>query len=80
MKTDIVKRLRNKESIKLFDSSAKRFIRIQLNKSFKEICWERWVMAAGSTHANRWVQHNSCLSLKEVINIINENKLKNKKP
>lgn len=76
METDIVKRLRNKEGIKLFDSSTKTFIRIQLNKETKRIYWERWV----SIDKSNWVCHNKFLSLKEIVFLINENKLKNQKP
>lgn len=71
---DIIKKLRDGERVILFDSSSKRFIQLQINKADNRICWERWV----SLDKSNWVCHNKFLSLKEVVQLINENKLKNK--
>lgn len=71
---DIIKKLRDGERVRLFDSSSKKFMQLQINKADNRICWERWV----SLDKSNWVCYNKCLSLKEVVQLIDENKLKNK--
>ncbi len=71
----LVKRLRNRESIKWFDKKERLFIRIQLNKTDNRICWERWV----SKDRNNWVNWNLYLSLKDVLQLHNTLLLNNKK-
>lgn len=64
----IVKRLRDKQNIRIHDSVNGGFVQFQLNETTKFICWERW--KGGGVYV--WQQHNSCLSLKEVLKCINE--------
>lgn len=60
-----VNKLRNRESVTLWDSSQKLFIRIQLNKSDNRICWQRFV----STNRRNWTKWNDYLRLKDVVSI-----------
>jgi hypothetical protein len=64
----IIKKLRNKESVRLWDTSEKLFHHIQLNKKEKFICWERWV----SKDRRNWVNWNLYLSLKDIKNLHNK--------
>ena len=69
----IINKLRNRESLKLFDNKNKYFVRIQLNKKSKFICWERWV----SKDRNNWIKHNEYLSLKDIIQILGYKRTRN---
>ena len=67
MEVGILKKLRDKESIRLWDNQAKLFYNIQFNhKETKFVCWERWV----SKDKRTWVNWNLYLSLKDIDNII----------
>lgn len=58
----MIKKLRDGNKIRLYDSHERLFIQFQLNKNENNICWERWV----SADQRNWVNHNLFLSLKEV--------------
>jgi len=62
---DFILRLRNKQNVTLFDRKTKLFHHFQLNKSTKFICWQRHITA----DKQNWKEHNSCLSLSEVLDI-----------
>lgn len=66
MKADILK-LRNRKFLTKFSHSEKLFTRIQLNKNYDKVCWERWV----SKDKIHWINWNLYLSLKDVIKILN---------
>lgn len=66
----IVKRLRNREKLNIYDRKNKWQVRFQLNTEAKGVCWERWVKCIGATDKNRWVNHNKYLSLKDVVSIV----------
>ena len=71
MTKETLTKLRNRQPLRLFDRANKMFVHIQFNK--KEtgfVCWERWV----SKDKSNWVNHNLYLSLKDVRQIINNNK------
>jgi hypothetical protein len=74
MNKEQLKKLRDRDSLKLFDKKNKLFVRIQLNKKEAFICWERWV----SKDKSNWVNWNLCLSLKDVANVLNDIKEGNK--
>jgi hypothetical protein len=61
----LIKRLRDRKSVRLFDKKERLFINIQLNKTDNRICWERWV----SKDKKNWVNWNLYLSLKDVLQI-----------
>lgn len=65
MHTEHLSKLRNRQNLRLWDSSNKLFVQIQLNKKDKGICWERWV----SKDKRNWVKWNEYLSLKDISNI-----------
>lgn len=67
-KNEAIKNLRHGGSLSMFDTSEKLFIRIQLNKKEKYVCWERWVRKSGGN----WVNWNLYLSLKDVMDIRQE--------
>jgi len=73
MKPEVLKKLRNRQPLRLWDSGNKLFVHIQYNaKENGFVCWERWV-SKDKTH---WVNHNLYLSLHDVNNIINSLKQK----
>ncbi len=72
MKTSQILRLRNKETLNLFDRTNKLFVKIQLNKTTKFICWQRFT----SKDKNNWVKQNESLRLKDVLNILETYKSK----
>ena len=67
MTLDRLKKLRNKQSLILFDTNTKLFHRIVFNGKESFICW-RWLL---SKDKRKWVEQNSFLSLKEVSRVIN---------
>ena len=71
-----IKTLRDGESLNLFDRSTKYFVKIQLNRKEKFVCWERWV----SLDRRNWINHNMYLRLKDVMQILTEIKTKNATP
>lgn len=69
MTIELLKKLRNRQPVKLFDKANKVFVQIQFNKKETDfICWERWV----SKDKRNWVNHNLYLSLKDVNTILNQ--------
>lgn len=57
-----IKKLRDREALRLFDKADKTFVTIQLNRKEKYVCWERWV----SKDKRNWKKINGYLSLREV--------------
>lgn len=57
-----IKRLRDRESLRLWDRTDKIIVAIQLNKKEKYVCWERWI----SKDKRNWIKLNGYLSLREV--------------
>jgi len=57
-----IKKLRDKEALRLFDKADKNFVVIQLNRKEKYVCWERWI----SKDKRNWIKINDYLSLREV--------------
>ena len=73
MTTQHLKKLRNRQPLRLWDSGNKLFVQIQYNHKEKDfVCWEKWV----SKDRSNWVNHNLYLSLHDVNNIINSLKIK----
>lgn len=71
MKAETLKKLRDRKPVLLWDRANKLFVQIQFNKKEKGfVCWEKWV----SKDRINWVNHNLYLSLKDVRQIINNNK------
>jgi hypothetical protein len=68
MKTETILKLRNKQTLNLFDRENKLFVKIQLNKKTKNICWQRFV----SADKKNWINWNEYLSLKDISNIIDK--------
>jgi hypothetical protein len=69
MKAELLQKLRNRQPIRLYKYApgiGKVFQHIQLNKSVDWVCWERWY----SKDKQKWIQINSCLSLKDINRII----------
>ena len=78
MTTNILRKLRHKQPVKLWDKQNKLIHHIQFNKQEKGfVCWQRFVRYPGSYSAKLW---NSYLSLKDIDNIINIIKLSNNAP
>lgn len=65
---ELIKKLRDRQPVKLFNSADKVFTQIQLNRKASVICWERWV----SKDRKNWVNVNLYLSLKDVASILNK--------
>jgi hypothetical protein len=63
----IIKRLRDGEPLELYRD--KLFIKLQLNNRNNRICWEQWV----SKDRRYWMNWNLFLSLREVLQIYNNN-------
>ena len=65
--TEIINKLRNRESLRFFDKKQKLFVLFQINKKEKYYCWERWVSKNRNINYINW---NYYLSLKDVIRCI----------
>jgi len=63
----VIKKLRDGEVLELYRD--KLFIKLQLNNRNNRICWERWV----SKDRRCWMNWNLFLSLREVLQIYNNN-------
>lgn len=68
IKQNVVNKLRNGQTLKIVDKQRGYIHHFQINKKEKGICFERWVKCIGATSANRWVNWNLYLSLKDVVN------------
>ena len=66
-RNSVIKKLRDGEPLLLYRDGL--FTTIQLNKRHKRICWERWV----SVNKTSWMNWNLFLSLRDVIQIYNNN-------
>jgi len=66
-KNNVIKRLRDGEPLELYWDGL--FIKLQLNNRNNRICWERWV----SKDRRSWINWNLFLSLREVLQIYNDN-------
>jgi hypothetical protein len=62
-KTEIIKKLRDGEVLELYRDGL--FIKLQLNRRERRVCWERWV----SKNRTSWMNWNLFLSLRDVIQI-----------
>jgi len=60
--------LRNGQPLDLFDSTNKLFVKFQLNRAEKFICWKRYV----SKDRRNWICWNEFLSLKDIDSFIKE--------
>ena len=74
-KIKFVSKLRNKEVVNLFDKTNKLFVKLQLNKKSKRICWQRLV----SVDKQNWIEYNNSINLKDCLYIINKISLENQK-
>ena len=67
MKATQLSKLRNRQSICLYDKANKIFVLIQFNKTEKDfVCWQRF----HSLDKRNWVNQNHYLSLKDVDQIL----------
>jgi hypothetical protein len=66
-KNSVIKRLRDGEPLQLYRGGL--YTTIQLNKRHKRVCWERWI----SKDQRSWMNWNLFLSLREVLQIYNDN-------
>ena len=57
-----IKKLRDREALRLWDKVDKTFVNIQINRKEKYLCWERWI----SKDQRNWIKLNGYLSLREV--------------
>ena len=57
-----IKKLRDREALRLWDKVDKTFVNIQINRKEKYLCWERWI----SKDKRNWTKLNGYLSLREV--------------
>ncbi len=65
MENLFIKRLRDKETVKIFDRQRKVFTAIVFNPTEKHVRWKRFE----SKDQRHWVCINECLSLKDVCHI-----------
>jgi hypothetical protein len=61
--SELVSKLRNKQVINKYDYEQKYFVKIQLNRKYNKIAFQRFV----SLDKNNWVEHNSYLSIKDIV-------------
>ncbi|HXS59733.1 MAG TPA: hypothetical protein VN703_02855 [Candidatus Sulfopaludibacter sp.] len=61
-----IKKLRDRESLRIWDKSDRMFIHIQINKKEHYTCWERFI----SKDKRNWIKLNGFLSLQDVWNIL----------
>lgn len=66
-RNSVIKKLRDGEPLELYRD--KLFIKLQLNNRNNRICWEHWV----SKDRRSWMNWNLFLSLREVLQIYNNN-------
>jgi hypothetical protein len=66
-RNSVIKKLRDGEPLELYRD--KLFVKLQLNRRDNRICWERWV----SKDRKSWMNWNLFLSLREVLQIYNDN-------
>ena len=66
-RNSVIKRLRDGEPLELYRDGL--FIKLQLNNRNNRICWERWI----SKDQRSWMNWNLFLSLREVLQIYNDN-------
>ena len=66
-KNSVIKKLRDGEPLELYRDGL--FIKLQLNNRNNRICWERWI----SKDQRSWMNWNLFLSLREVLQIYNDN-------
>jgi hypothetical protein len=66
-RNSVIKKLRDGEPLELYRD--KLFVKLQLNRRDNRICWERWV----SKDKRSWMNWNLFLSLREVLQIYNDN-------
>lgn len=67
-----IKKLRDRENLRLWDRTDKTIVHIQLNKREQYVCFERFV----SKDKRNWKKLNGYLSLRDVWNILKEMKEK----
>jgi hypothetical protein len=63
--TETIKTLRHGNPLNMFDRKEKLFVKIQLNRQEKFICWQRFV----SKDRRNWINWNKYLSLKDVMQV-----------
>ncbi len=63
----IIQKLRNRKPVDFYNSD-KKFMKIQINKKTNNICWQRFV----SSDKKNWIEQNSYLNLKEVMQVISD--------
>lgn len=61
-----IKKLRDRQNLRMFSRKEKIFVHIQLNKKENFICWQRFV----SKDKRNWQEWNSALSLKDCWQIL----------
>jgi hypothetical protein len=66
-RNSVIKKLRDGEPLLLYRDGL--FTKIQLNRRESRVCWERWV----SKDQRSWMNWNLFLSLRDVIQIYNNN-------
>ena len=66
-RNSVIKKLRDGEVLQLYRDGL--FTKLQLNNRNNRICWERWV----SKDRRSWMNWNLYLSLREVLQIYNNN-------
>ena len=65
-RSSVIKKLRDGEPLELYRGGL--FIKLQLNRREKRICWERWI----SKDRRSWMNWNLFLSLREVLQIFDD--------
>jgi len=61
----VINNLRHKDSMLMFNTKEKTFVKIQLNPTSERICWQKYI----SKDKRNWIKWNECLSLKEVLDV-----------
>jgi hypothetical protein len=60
---ELVSKLRNSKVINLYDYEQKYFVKIQINRTYEKIAFQRFV----SKDKNNWVEHNSYLHITDIV-------------
>jgi hypothetical protein len=70
MNKEILTKLRNRQPVTFYKkyNGVKRFFRIQFNREFNGIAWQRWL----SADRRQWIKLNECLSLHDIDKWLNE--------